>query len=79
LECERHRRLKLWIYDLHTNEHFTIKENPLKRSDLDDFVNCYFGGESGVNAPGYSGNQHERKQSERFERFTHEELTKRDP
>jgi len=28
---------KLWIYDLRTNKHFTLKENPLKRSDLDDF------------------------------------------
>ena len=31
---------KLWIYDLRTNKHFTLKENPLKRSDLDDFVAC---------------------------------------
>src|SRR3989454_10451832 len=34
---------KLWIYDLRTNMHFTLKENTLKRTDLDDFVNCYFG------------------------------------
>jgi type I restriction enzyme M protein len=32
---------KLWIYDLRTNLHFTLKENPLKRADLDDFVTCY--------------------------------------
>lgn len=32
---------KLWIYDLRTNRHFTLKTNPLKRSDLDDFVACY--------------------------------------
>ncbi|MHB1403825.1 MAG: type I restriction-modification system subunit M [Thiobacillus sp.] len=32
---------KLWIYDLRTNMHFTLKTNPLKRSDLDDFVKCY--------------------------------------
>ena len=25
----------LWIYDLRTNMHFTLKTNPLKRSDLD--------------------------------------------
>jgi type I restriction enzyme M protein len=29
---------KLWIYDLHTNKHFTLKTNPLKQEDLDDFV-----------------------------------------
>lgn len=31
----------LWIYDLRTNAHFTLKENPLTRADLDDFVACY--------------------------------------
>jgi type I restriction enzyme M protein len=29
---------KLWIYDLRTNQHFTLKENTLKRGDLDDFI-----------------------------------------
>ena len=77
---------KLWIYDLRTNKHFTLKENPLKRGDLDDFVNCYFGCSS---APaecsgrlsqrgGYSGNRQERKGAERFKSFGYEELTKRD-
>ncbi len=32
---------KLWIYDLRTNVHFTLKTNPLKRSDLDEFVKLY--------------------------------------
>jgi len=32
---------QLWIYDLRTNMHFTLKTNPLKRSDLDEFVACY--------------------------------------
>ncbi len=58
---------KLWIYDLRTNLHFTLKENTLKRSDLDDFVACY-----------NPKNRHERKESERFKSFTYEELTKRD-
>ena len=31
----------LWIYDLRTNKHFTLKTNPLKRADLDEFVSCY--------------------------------------
>jgi type I restriction enzyme M protein len=31
---------KLWIYDLRTNKHFTLKQNQSKRSDLDDFVAC---------------------------------------
>jgi hypothetical protein len=32
---------KLWIYDLRTNKHFTLKTNPLKRADLDEFVELY--------------------------------------
>ncbi len=32
---------KLWIYDLRTNKHFTLKTNPLKREDLDEFVRSY--------------------------------------
>jgi type I restriction enzyme M protein len=32
---------KLWIYDLRTNRHFTLKTNPLKREDLDEFVGLY--------------------------------------
>jgi type I restriction enzyme M protein len=41
---------KLWVYDLRTNMHFTLKTNSLKRSDLDDFVACY-----------NPANRHERK------------------
>ena len=32
---------KLWVYDLRTNMHFTLKTNPLKRTDLDEFVTLY--------------------------------------
>ena len=31
----------VWIYDLRTNMHFTLKQNPMQDSDLDDFVKCY--------------------------------------
>ena len=72
---------KLWIYDLRTNLHFT-----LKRSDLDDFVACYFGragnplpaadGARGATRPTLS--RHNRVETERFKSFTYEELTKRD-
>ena len=58
---------RLWIYDLRTNIHFTLKENTLKRTDLDDFVACY-----------NPKNRHVRKESERFKSYTYEELTKRD-
>jgi len=32
---------KLWIYDARTNKHYTLKTNPLKRADLDEFVKLY--------------------------------------
>lgn len=32
---------QLWIYDLRTNKHFTLKTNPLTRADLNEFVALY--------------------------------------
>ena len=32
---------KLWIYDLRTNQHFTLKTNPMKVEDLMEFVKLY--------------------------------------
>ena len=46
---------------------FTLKENPLKRIDLDGFVKCF-----------NPKNRHERKETERFKGFTYEDLLKRD-
>lgn len=31
----------VWIYDLRTNMHFTLKERRMVRADLDEFVGCY--------------------------------------
>ncbi len=58
---------KLWIYDLRTNQHFTLKENTLKREHLEDFVKCY-----------HTKNRHERQETERFKAFAYEDLIKRD-
>jgi type I restriction enzyme M protein len=57
----------LWIYDLRTNKHFTLKTSPLRRADLDDFVSCY-----------NPENRHDRAETERFKPFVYEELVKRD-
>jgi len=57
----------LWVYDLRTNMHFTLKENPLRREHLDDFVVCY-------NAE----NRSARVGSERFRSFTYDDLIARD-
>jgi type I restriction enzyme M protein len=43
---------KLWVYDLRTNQHFTLKQKPIQRSDFDEFVACY-----------KPGRQHERKKT----------------
>jgi len=58
---------KLWIYDLRTNQHFTLKTNPLNGSDLEDFVKCY-----------NPVNRHDRQESKRFKSFTYDELIQRD-
>lgn len=59
---------KLWVYDLRTNQHFTLKQNQLRRAHLDEFVDCY--------APGRV--RSERVESERFKAFTYDELMARD-
>jgi type I restriction enzyme M protein len=58
---------KLWVYDFRTNQHFTQKERQMKRTNLDEFVECY-----------QPGNRAERKESERFKVFTYKELIARD-
>jgi type I restriction enzyme M protein len=58
---------QLWVYDLRTNQSFTLRTNPLTRADLDDFVVCY-----------HPENRHQRQESERFRAFAYDDLTKRD-
>jgi type I restriction enzyme M protein len=65
---------KLWIYDLRTNKHFTLKTNPLKREDLDEFVNLF-----------NPSNRHQRKATwspenpdGRWRVYEYEELVARD-
>ena len=58
---------KLWIYDLRTNKHFTLKKNPLRFEDLQDFIACY-----------NPENRHDRKETERFKCFAYDELMQRD-
>lgn len=58
---------KLWIYDLRTNMHFTLKTNPLGLDDLKDFLSCY-----------NPDDRHDRKETERFRAFTYDELIQRD-
>lgn len=64
----------LRIYDLRTNQHFTLKTNPFKRSDLDEFVSCY-----------HAENRHEHKSTwseknptGRWRSYSYDELLQRD-
>ncbi len=63
---------KLWIYDLRTNLHFTLKENTLKRSDLDDFVALLSTRRTATSASDWTTSE------TTFKSFTYEELIKRD-
>lgn len=58
---------KLWIYDLRTNMHFTLKTNPLRYEHLEDFIRCY-----------NPEKRRNREETERFRAFTYEELIQRD-
>jgi type I restriction enzyme M protein len=59
---------KLWVYDFRTAQHFTLKQNPLTRAHLGDFVQCYRPGEDRA----------KRVETERLKPFTYEELVARD-
>jgi type I restriction enzyme M protein len=65
---------KLWVYDLRTNQHFTLKQKPIRRSDFDEFIACY-----------KTGRMHERVETwsevnpdSRWRCFDYDELLKRD-
>lgn len=57
---------QVWVYDLRTNQNFTLVENPLNYESLTDFIQCY------------GDNLTQRKQSERFKCFNIDEILKRD-
>ena len=57
----------VWIYDLRTNQHFTLKTRPLKIEDLRDFIACY-----------HPENRRERRETERFRYFAYDDLIVRD-
>lgn len=58
---------KLWIYDLRTNKHFTLKDNPIRFEDLRDFIKCY-----------NPDNRNNRKETERFRPYAYDHLLQRD-
>ncbi|MDA3871327.1 MAG: class I SAM-dependent DNA methyltransferase [Candidatus Marinimicrobia bacterium] len=65
---------EVWIYDFRTNIHFTLKKNPLKFEDLNDFIKCY-----------NPENRFDRKETwskenpeGRFRKFSYDEIVNRD-
>lgn len=66
---------EVWYYDYRTNIHHTLKKNPLKLDDLQDFINCY-----------QPENRHTRKETYhpeinpegRWRKFTYDEIVARD-
>lgn len=58
---------EVWIYDLRTNIHFTLKTQQMKYDDLKDFVECY-----------NPKNRFKRKETERFKKFSYDEIIARD-
>ena len=58
---------ELWVYDLRTNQHFTLKQNPLRYEHLRDFIEAY-----------KRENRGDRVESERFKRFSYDELIQHD-
>lgn len=65
---------EIWVYDYRTNIHHTLKKNPLKLEDLNDFIKCY-----------NPANRHKRKATwsesnpdGRWRKFSYDEIIARD-
>ena len=65
---------ELWIYDLRTNMHFTLKQTPLTRAHLDEFVACFNPDNRYERQPTWS----EENPEGRWRKFTYDELMARD-
>lgn len=71
---KEHWTKEIWFYDFRTNIHFTLKKNPMKFEDLQEFINCF-----------NPDNRFDRKETwseenpeGRFRKYTYEEIIERD-
>ncbi|WP_411870533.1 N-6 DNA methylase [Vulcanococcus limneticus] len=64
----------LWVYDLRTNKHFTLKTKRMVRADLDEFVACYRPGDRHNREATWS----EANPEGRWRSFSYEEILARD-
>lgn len=65
---------KLWVYDLRTNQHFTLKQKPIHSRDFVEFIECYKAGRMHKRAPTWT----EDNPDGRWRCYDYDELLKRD-
>lgn len=65
---------EVWVYDLRTNVHFTLKKNPMTDADLQDFIQCY----NPSNRHNRTETWSESNPDGRFRRFSLAEIMSRD-
>lgn len=65
---------EIWIYDFRTNIHFTLKQNPMTETDLNDFIKCY----NPENRFERTGTWSEENPEGRFRKYSIDEIMKRD-
>ncbi len=65
---------KLWIYDLRTNKHFTLKISPLTRANLNEFVDLYQAGNRQQRQATWS----QERPEGRWRAYSYDELLARD-
>lgn len=66
---------EVWIYDFRTNIHFTLKKDPLKLEDLNEFVQCYHPENRHARVENWNA---ETNPEGRWRKFTYDEIIGRD-
>ncbi|MGI8599867.1 MAG: N-6 DNA methylase [Chitinophagaceae bacterium] len=65
---------EIWFYDYRTNVHHTLKKNPLKLNDLQDFITCYHAAKRQKRKETWSAENPEG----RWRKYSYEEIIARD-
>ena len=66
---------KLWVYDLRTNMHFTLKQKPIQRADFEEFIKCFKPGKIHTRKPTWDADSNP---DGRWRCYEHDDLVKRD-
>ena len=65
---------EIWFYDYRTNIHHTLKKNPLKLGDLQEFIDCY----QPLNRHERAATWSEENKEGKWRMFTYDEIVARD-